>query len=115
MQANSIDLRFNKIALSKDLGPSHQEFSPALKSAISASSTVASPLISPRKFVSPDTDTEEDDNCLFFQEMGYCPKGEHCDLEHPRSRVMGKRSFVLENYPEMLLRVPGRRTGSFIC
>lgn len=88
--------------------------SPVLKSTISAT-TMDSPLASPRKSYLMDNEVEDDDACFSFQETGCCSLGAECEFEHTSSSTSWKRSFMLENYPELLIAKPSRRTGSFLC
>lgn len=113
-QSPSRSLTPIKINHLHDKRPDSLFSSPLLKSTISAT-TIDSPLASPRKTLTQDTELEEDEFCSEFEERGCCSQGVDCDMDHHKERPTWNRSFLLENYPEMLLGRPGRRASSFLC
>ena len=106
---NKINIKQNEKAYESD----EDLLMPKLKSCISSPSTVASPLLSPSRCEALDTD-EEDEHCLQFEMRGFCNSGEACECEHRWNGSAKSNSFILKNYPEMLLGIKSRRIASFL-
>lgn len=70
-----------------------------MKSHMSSPSTVDSPLFSPKKGFSSDSDIEEDSACHSFNEDGYCCRGACCEETHITEGSVTSNSSIMNNYP----------------
>ena len=81
-----------------------------MKSHLSSPSTVDSPLFSPRKGFTLDSDLEDDQACHCFMENGFCNRGTSCEAAHEAVETVTNSNFMLNNYPELIIGCMSRRS-----
>lgn len=69
-----------------------------------------SPLFSPRKGFTSDSDLEDDHACHCFVEDGFCIRGTSCEATHEAREAVTNSTFMLNNYPELIIGNMSRRS-----
>jgi hypothetical protein len=85
-----------------------------LRKHLSSTSTIDSPLISPKKSTTSDEELTDEAACDSFEVIGHCQYGDKCEKEHNQSEHRPSHSFILNNYPELVAYRNARRIQSFL-